>query len=137
MTEKGVRVVYNEANTYEKIFNHYLHKIYEFGPDFIIDILGERTIFDYILIHDYPIITVPLGGFSSCAVFDYIVVRDMQAVRATNKQYYSVDENKAVEGNLYLPYDGHEEIHEKEIAHWQKRLCDGYCWESAENGDQS
>lgn len=105
MTEKGVRVVYNEANTYEKIFNHYLHKIYEFGPDFIIDILGERTIFDYILIHDYPIITVPLGGFSSCSVFDYIVVRDMQAVRATNKQYYSVDENKAVEGNLYLPYD--------------------------------
>ena len=47
-------------NKIDKIFNHYLHKIYEFGPDFIIDILGERTIFDYILIHDYPIITVPL-----------------------------------------------------------------------------
>lgn len=105
MTEKGVTVIYNTESNYKGIFEQYLKKIYEFNPDFIVDILGDRTIFDYILIHDYPVITVPLAGFSSCSEFDYIIVRDMQAVKKGNKQYYSIDEKKAVEGNLYLPYN--------------------------------
>lgn len=104
MIADGVFILYNEELNYKERFEQYVKSIYEYSPDFILDILGDRTLFDYVLISDFPIITVPLAGVSSCAKYDYIIIRNFDTMKEVNKECYSVEEEKAIEGNLYIPY---------------------------------
>lgn len=110
MKNKGLGLFYNDCDPKTEPFflgmlENVLREIYEYSPEFIVDIQAEYTLLNYLLFDDFRIVTVPLAGISSEAKYDRIVTRDMLATIEKNKLYYSVDEKKMDEGNIYIPYD--------------------------------
>lgn len=105
LKDTGVNIVYNHGNTAEQMYNNFINAIYEYAPEFIIDITWENAIFNPILKKDFEIISVPLGGNITSADVHGYISRDLQESINLNKIYRVLDNIKMVEGNIYIPYD--------------------------------
>lgn len=103
--ENSVNIIYNHGNTAEEMYNNYLNSIYDYAPEFIIDITWENAIFNPILKKDFTIISVPLGGNITAADIHGYVSRDIQDSIKINNTYKTLDNVAMIEGNIYIPYD--------------------------------
>lgn len=100
-----VNIVYNHGNTAEQMYNNFINAIYEYAPEFIIDITWENAVFNPILKKDYKIISVPLGGNITAADIHGYVSRNIAESMEQNKKYKTLDNVKMRDGNIYIPYD--------------------------------
>lgn len=100
-----VNIVYNHGNTAEQMYNNFINAIYEYAPEFIIDITWENAVFNPILKKDYKIISVPLGGNITAADIHGYVSRNIAESMKQNKKYKTLDNVKMRDGNIYIPYD--------------------------------
>ena len=114
LVDVGVEVKYfNQQEDDIDRYHRLIKSVYEDNPQAIIDITNEQAIYNIQLIKDFPVISVPLNGYTTSSTTSCYIARNLDYVHRLEDVYGKIDAEKMTEANLYLPYPIDREKYER------------------------
>lgn len=93
----NVRIVYNDGETmYDRALDVYKN-LCDFAPSVVIDFCGEYSFLSPLIHKSFPIISIPMRGYTSSGCFDIYMSRNNQMCIEKNKYFCAVEESQMVE----------------------------------------
>lgn len=106
LLETNVNVRYfTENSDYITRYHNVIEAVYKINPCAIIDVTNEGAIYNFELVKDYNVITLPLSGYWSSAIYTNYMARNIELTKKANEKYHSIDLSRSKEANVYIPYE--------------------------------
>lgn len=95
--DSSIEVFYNRGTTMLERCVCAINAIADFMPEYVIDMCSEYSFLSPIINRIFPIINIPMRGYSSSSSFDYYISRSRDICLSENKIYNSMAETQVKE----------------------------------------
>ncbi len=98
--DKNVEVFYGQKDDMLERIDEIMKELLLYNPSVVFDFCGEYSYISSLIHRYYPIVAMPMRGYSSSASFDVYLCRNMDICKDVNKVYHSIDGAYMMEGFL-------------------------------------